>query len=73
MFFHFIKIVFTSLIFITVSHYSIHLLKNQIFKSSDIIIKPQGTHITINTPPIVKNESMDMNNALNEYLNELKK
>tara|TARA_Y100000816_G_C26097358_1_gene580951 strand:- start:255 stop:476 length:222 start_codon:yes stop_codon:yes gene_type:complete len=72
MFLHFIKILFTSFIFITISHYSFILLKNQLFKSSDVTINPQGTHINIDSPPVIKKEKINMDDALNEYLNELK-
>ena len=71
MFFHLLKIILTSLLFIGTIHYVCILLKNNLKSKSKeverehVIIEPP-----VNEEPRVNEENM--NDALNDYIKELK-
>ena len=65
MFFHLLKIIVTSLLFIGTIHYVCILLKNNLKSKSKEV---EREHIIIE--PITNEENM--NDALNDYIKELK-
>lgn len=66
MFFHLLKIILTSLLFIGTIHYVCILLKNNLKSKSKEV---EREHVIIE--PHVNEENM--NDALNDYIKELKK